>query len=333
MKYKIDEVKQKLAIKNVEIRTREDTDVKPYVQKLDHAIETVELPIPLRTIKDYMEKIKSDRMKKLIGWKILYSYRLSKTEILRMQQELAKKKTGFSYAAISILAEVLKIDHALMLLETQSLYSLKKYFDSLANQKTKAVARLMKDDNFRNAVRLTTELISEGAEHPKIGALKQVVQAALEKNKYSRIMVFANFRDTITKVCDTLKEVPQAAPIEFIGQAKKKGKGLSQKEQVQILNEFKMGFHNILIASQIGEEGLDIEETDIVIFYEPTPSAIRKIQRAGRTGRTKPGKVIVLMTKDTRDEAYHWAGHQKEKRMTKMLYGMQKAQKSVAEFG
>ncbi len=106
-----------------------------------------------------------------------------------------------------------------------------------------------------------------------------------------------------------LVQIKGAAPVEFIGQAKKKGKGLSQKEQMQILNEFQMGFYNILCASQVAEEGLDVVETNVVVFYEPTPSAIRKIQRSGRTSRTKQGKVIVLMTKNTRDEAYQWSAH------------------------
>lgn len=332
VKYKIEEVKKHLSIQNIEIRTRDDQDVRPYVQQLDQTIETVELPVPFKSIRDYLEKIKSERMKKLVDWKIVHSYRLTKTEIIRLQNELAEKKTGMGYASMSLLAEILKVDHAQTLLETQCLYSLKKYFDGLANQQTKAVARLFKDENFRNAMRLTTELINEDVEHPKIEALKRIVSTTIHEHKDARIIVFVQFRDTIAKVHDELTTVPHAAPIEFIGQAKKKGKGLSQKEQVQILNEFKMGFHNVLIASQIGEEGLDIEETDTVIFYEPTPSAIRKIQRSGRTARTKPGKVIMLMTKDTRDEAYHWSGYRKERNMTRMLYTMQAKQKALGDY-
>ena len=129
-----------------------------------------------------------------------------------------------------------------------------------------------------------------------------------------------------------MKELHLAAPVEFIGQSKKRGKGLSQKEQIEILNEFRLGFYNILLATQIGEEGLDIEETSAVIFYEPIPSAIRKIQRTGRTARTQPGKVITLMTKDTRDEAYHWSGFHKEKKMHKVLYDIKRGQKDLSDF-
>src|SRR3989344_3451285 len=264
-RYKINEVRDKLFIKNVEIKTREDEDVKPYVQTVNSEWVTVDMPIPLKSVHSYLSAIKNARIKKLISWRVINSPQTTKSQLLKLQETLAAKKTGSAYGAMSLIAEVIKVDHAMLLLETQCLYALQKYFEKLSGEETKASVRLMNEENIKNA-----------------------------------------------------------APVEFIGQAKKKGKGLSQKEQIQILNEFQMGFYNILCASQVAEEGLDVVETNVVIFYEPTPSAVRKIQRSRRTARTKEGKVIVLMTKDTRDEAYHWSAHRKEKQMKKTLYDMQR---------
>ncbi len=330
---KIDEIKKRLYIQGIEIRDREDKDVLPYVQEMKQQWIEVELTKPLQSIKEYLENCKNQRITKLMTWRIIHYPNVSKSQILKLQEQLAKRKTGMSWAAMSMLAEVLKADHALTLLETQCLGSLKCYFDSLMEQTNKkSVARLLKDENFRNAMRLTSELLNEGHEHPKMEKLKEIIQEELQKNKFASIIVFAQYRDTISKINAELKSVKNAAPVEFIGQAKKKGKGLSQKEQIQILNEFKMGFYNVLVASQIGEEGLDITETDTVIFYEPVPSAVRRVQRMGRTARTKAGKIFILMTKATRDEAYHWSGFQKEKKMKSILYKMQRGQKSVVDF-
>ena len=333
-RYKINEVKDRLFIKNVEIKTREDEDVKPYVQEVKNNWVTVELPIPLKSVHSYLSSIKDARIKKLVGWRIINSPQTTKSQLLKLQENLAKKKTGSAYGAMSLIAEVIKVDHAMLLLETQCLYALQKYFEKLSGEETKASVRLMNEENIKNAVRLTNELINEGKEHPKLEKLVEIVTEEL-KNKDARIIVFAQFRDTISKISEKLSEIKDAAPVEFIGQAKKKGKGLSQKEQIQILNEFQMGFYNILCASQVAEEGLDVVETNVVVFYEPTPSAIRKIQRSGRTARTKQGKVVIMMTKNTRDEAYHWSSHQKEKQMKKTLYDMQRKmdnQKSMSEF-
>ena len=104
-----------------------------------------------------------------------------------------------------------------------------------------------------------------------------------------------------------------------MGQAKKTNRGettgLNQVEQRRVINEFSSGEINVLCATSIGEEGLDIPEVNTVIFYEPIPSAIRAIQRAGRTARLIKGKLIILMTKKTRDEAYFYASKAKEKKM------------------
>ena len=105
----------------------------------------------------------------------------------------------------------------------------------------------------------------------------------------------------------------------FFGQAKKNNTGLSQKEQIKLLQEFRENKFNCMICTSVAEEGLDIPAVDLVVFYEPIPSAIRTIQRRGRTGRQEKGRVIILMTKDTRDEIYRWSSFHKEKRMYKTL--------------
>jgi len=330
--YKIKDVRDALFIKNVEIKTRDDDDVKAYVQKVENDWITVDLTIPMKSLRTYLMNIKDSRMRKLMSWRIINNAHVNKTQLLNLQQELARKKTGSAYMGMSLIAEVIKVDHALMLLETQCLAGLQNYLEKLSKEETKASVRLQKDDNFINAIRLCKELYDEGEEHPKLKKLIEIITNEL-KNKDARIIVFASYRDTIEKICETLSKIKGAAPVEFIGQAKKKGKGLNQKVQIQILNEFQMGFHNVLCASQVAEEGLDVVETNAVIFYEPTASAIRKIQRSGRTARTQEGKVIVLMTKDTRDEAYHWSAQRKEKQMTKTLHAMKYGQqKSLGEF-
>jgi Fanconi anemia group M protein len=93
-----------------------------------------------------------------------------------------------------------------------------------------------------------------------------------------------------------------------------------------ILDDFRSGAYNVLVATQIGEEGLDIVECDEVIFYDTVPSAIRYIQRRGRTGRKGPGEAIILIAKGTRDEAYYWISQRKEREMASAIRQFVKAQ-------
>ncbi|MFH0711624.1 MAG: helicase-related protein [archaeon] len=223
--------------------------------------------------------------------------------------------------AVSACAQAIKISHAIELLETQTISSfiiyLKDLFKQAAEKKSKGVQKLTSDPRFTKAFSLATTL---GQEHPKLQALKEITQNQFQKNPNSRIIVFAQFRETVRTISEELNKLPQIKADNFVGQAiKEHGKGettgLKQKEQKAMIEKFRNGEINVLVATSIAEEGLDIPEVSEVIFYEPIPSAIRKIQRTGRTARLSKGKLKILVTKKTLDEIYHYTAYNKEKRM------------------
>jgi Fanconi anemia group M protein len=78
----------------------------------------------------------------------------------------------------------------------------------------------------------------------------------------------------------------------------------------------------VLVATSIGEEGLDIPSVDNVIFFEPVPSEIRTIQRRGRAGRSKLGRMFGLIARKTRDQAFFWSSKRKEEKMKKIVSAM-----------
>ncbi|MDP3027136.1 MAG: helicase-related protein, partial [Nanoarchaeota archaeon] len=177
---------------------------------------------------------------------------------------------------------------------------------------------------FNKAYIKINELLAKNIEHPKLLELKSIIEESIKENPKVKIIVFSQYRDTGVRICKTLNEIPGINARVFVGQAKKtndKGvvSGLNQKEQHEIIEEFKQGKINVIVSTSIGEEGLDIPEVNAVIFYEPIPSAIRKIQRAGRTARLMKGKLTILITKDTLDEIFYYAAIAKEKRMYKAI--------------
>jgi Fanconi anemia group M protein len=108
--------------------------------------------------------------------------------------------------------------------------------------------------------------------------------------------------------------------VRFYGQGTSDGKkGLTQKEQKNIIKSFKTGNYDVLISTSVAEEGIDIPAVDLVILYEPVPSEIRMIQRRGRTGRKSSGRMKVLITKKTIDEGYYWTSVRRESRMKTQL--------------
>jgi ERCC4-related helicase len=321
----IQKVCENLGIAAVEIRTRESPDVRPYLQELDFEKVDVDFPIELQEIRALMQGIYDEKVQELKNRRVLFGY-ASKVMLLKVQAKIMQdlkrgKKDIQKMLAVSATAQALKISHALELLETQTVSSFIAYLKSLyqqaAEKKSKGVQRLTKDPRFSKAFTLATTL---NKEHPKIETLKKLVEAQFQKDANSRIIVFAQFRETVLKISQTLNRLPNVHAENFVGQAirqhgKNKTTGLKQKEQKAMIEKFREGKINVLVATSIAEEGLDIPEVNEVIFYEPVPSAIRKIQRAGRTARLSPGALKILVTKNTRDQAYHYSAHHKEKRM------------------
>ncbi len=307
---KVNEIKKRLFIKNVQSRTENDVDVKKYMHERTLEWVKVHLTEPMKKIKSYFEEIKSDRISRLRKWRVIHRSNVTKTELINLQKRLSSSK---AYMYVSVVAEVIKIDYCLTLLETQTLHGLKKYFDSLLNQNSKSVKRLLAENNFKNAMRLTLELIKEKKEHPKVEKIVEI--SSKEVGAGRKMIIFTQYRSTGEVLLKKLKELEGCKPSLFIGQTR----GMKQKEQMDVIRDFKIDVYNVLVATSVGEEGLDIPEVDVVVFYEPVPSAVRTIQRRGRTGRHRKGKVITLITEGTLDESYYWVSMRKEKRMNKII--------------
>ena len=104
---------------------------------------------------------------------------------------------------------------------------------------------------------------------------------------------------------------------------------MNPTEQIARLDSFRSGEYNVLVATSVGEEGLDIPRADLVLFYEPVGSEIRTIQRRGRTGRQDEGMVYVLIAEGTRDEGTQASAHRREE---KMLIAIQRVRRRRRNF-
>lgn len=324
----INQVCKNLGIEAVEIRTRESEDVKPYLEELTFEKIEVDFPASFEEIRLLLNGIYDTKVNELKNRKVLFTYP-SKVNLLNLQKKLMNEnrsgKDLNKMFAVSACAQALKISHAVELLETQTVSSLISYLKDLykqaEEQKSKGVQKLVKDPKFARAYTLATALPSE---HPKIIKLKEIVKEVFEEKENSKIIIFAQFRETVSKISEELSKIGKVKSKTFVGQAIKdhglgKTSGLKQKEQKKIIEEFSQGKINVLVATSIAEEGLDIPEVNEVIFYEPVPSAIRKIQRSGRTARLSKGSLKILITKNTRDQIYHYSAYHKEKRMYKAI--------------
>lgn len=322
---KIKQICKNLGIEELEVRSRDSPDVKPYVQELNFRKIEVALPPQFLEAKSLLQRIYNSKINELKSRSLLFGP-ANKITLLQLQKKLALKAQsgdGNSMYGMSLCAQAIKISHAIELLETQTLSGLDNYLSGLLQQavekKSRGVQTLVKSPEFNATRVIISELKSRKQEHPKISEIYSLVSSEMNDSP-GKILIFTQFRETAQTIVDKISEIKQVRAAIFIGQASKKNSsGLSQKEQKAIMDRFRNGDLNVICATSIGEEGLDIPEVNSVIFYETIPSAIRKIQRAGRTARHAPGKLFMLVTKDTRDEINNYVAHAREKKMYKTI--------------
>jgi Fanconi anemia group M protein len=242
----------------------------------------------------------------------------------RLRAEIDSGVKGPNIHYMTLLSVALSLYHAQELIESQHVYSLKHYLEEISRSELRSHKIIASTPDFRNLVRMVNQCT---VDHSKVDALASTLEAHLAEKPDDRVLVFANIRATAEVLVDRLRDRGYRAAL-FIGRAEgKHGPRMSQDEQMRTLKAFREGVYNVLVATSVGEEGLDIPECGLVVFYEPAVSGIRYIQRSGRTGRKLPGKAVILVTDKTVDEYYFREGYRRAKRMDKIL--QQASQKTV----
>jgi len=356
---RIDDVQSNLHITNIEMRDESSDDVRQYIHEIKENWEIIPLAEEFNVIIDTLNGLFKLILEGLKDLEIIDSAQPRnnpRKELLQLRARVNEKFSNSAeedrsdfFRAMSLVGNSIRLSHIIELIETQGIPSLNKYLEGQINdikfgKGSRALKDLMFSEEMRQVVEAVQKLQEEKVIHPKIERLSEIISEELINNPNNRILVFAHFRVTAKMISDELNKEKGVKSHWFVGQASSKGdKGLSQKEQIEIMQEFRDGTYNVLVSTSVAEEGLDIGECELVVFYDSVPSAIRLIQRRGRTGRRKEGKVIMLIAEGTRDEAYMWASKRQAQKMKKLVRKSDKSsgtkkqpkkkqQKGIADF-
>ena len=330
---------QNLYIEHIEVKTYEDAQIKEHISKTKLQSIEVELSQEIHSILTLFKLAYQKRLQYLKELGYFQGKPLShiyKRDLLELSGEIRRiiavdEAQDEMFKAISLSAGLLKLSYAIELLESQDFLATQSYLSQLFNNanSSKAALDLTIDIHIKEGFELLSYYISKQIVHPKRQKVLQLVSSILTAKPQSKIIIFNQYRETAQLIVEELSQIKNFSPTLFVGQAKKGEVKMSQKEQKEILQKFRDDKFNILVSTSVGEEGLDIPQVDTVIFYEPIPSAIRTIQRIGRTGRFDKGSAYVLLTKGTRDIATKHIATAKEKRMYKVLKEIQREFKLV----
>jgi len=326
---KIGEVCRNLGVTAIEYRADEDKDVKPYIQPIDVEWRRVKPPEAYLRVRDSLREMLIERVKGLQSLGVLTGKEpafITRRDLVELNDELQHRlgggEGGFLYQLKVQTTAALSIAHMTELIESQGPETLEAFIEKtlkrMATEGSRGHKSILNDPQFIKAKMELKNCLA--VENPKVAGLAKVLEEQLKVKPETRIIIFTQYRDTVKLIIKALQRHPTLKVERFVGQGEREGDpGMSQEQQREALEKLRNGDANVLIATSIAEEGLDIPEVDHVIFYEPVPSEIRYIQRRGRTGRRVSGKVTILIAEDTVDEAFYWSSISRAKKMKRII--------------
>lgn len=340
----IEEVVDHLGHPRVEARSREDEGVQEFVQPIDVEYRWVELPEATRTVRDHIVRAARATARKLQQMGYLRTKPIASLGIKDLVQLRAEifARPGPMVRKFGPLYHQLVLLHLHQLqerVETQGLEPFRAYLRRLSEKPKPsrgdtAVLNHPEVVAAREEAEAALKAGGLAVSHPKLDTLIEIVREEMERprERPPRILVFAQYRDTIETICATLEGRGWTVG-RFVGQASRgtRDKGMSQTEQAQVLQGFRHGAFSIMVGSSVAEEGLDVPDVDLVVFFESVASEIRAIQRRGRTGRSSVGRVTILLTEDTRDVGHQRAEARREQSMRRIVRRLSRASRPPDE--
>ena len=317
---KVEEICNRLRVGRIHLRTSEDNMLSEHLANLDIEELKVRVPDEIRELAEPLVRWQESivERERRLGRYVMPGAVTHRGLANAMERANLAVRRGQAdaYGSMSRIGLAMSLHHLINHLLCQGLAAAKEFLDRKENgedAEKKNTRNLLRDSRIRS---LRDSLAEMPESHSKVGAVRRLVRERIRRDPESRIIVFATYRDTVSALETALLNLKDVRPIQFIGQSKRgSGTGLTPKQQVERIESFRSGEGNVLIATSVGEEGLDIPTADLVIFYEPVASEIRTIQRRGRTGRQRDGDVVVLIAEDTRDEGARAAAIRREQNM------------------
>ncbi len=340
-KNRIQQICNNLYIEHIEYRNEEDADVKPYVNPIELEWEFLELSEKYRQIILLFKSMLQEKLRWLIFRGLIkknnidYVFKRDLLELAEVLQRNLKfslnEEKGPLYLALLNQSAALSLMYCIELIESQGPFSLKTFIKRMESSEGKAHSLILKDSRMKDIFKLLENV----TEHPKLiyildlckkekldTSANKNTNVLLNNNQSSQILIFSHYRDTATHIVEELNKTGIKS-FRFVGQSTRNNDiGMNQNEQSVILDSFRKKEFNVLVATSIAEEGLDIPEVKLVIFYEPVASEIRHIQRKGRTGRKSSGNVIILAAKDTVDMRILFASKRRIEKMKTIFKSM-----------
>ncbi|EOR02812.1 ATP-dependent DNA helicase MPH1 [Wallemia ichthyophaga EXF-994] len=298
-----------LHISNIAIRNDSSPDIKQYTHKKIFEEHIIKMDYFIDELCMQWEDVVKRTVDPLIAKDLLPEYTINKLRKLHPYSITALRSRILPHQKY-LFGSLNKAGDATRAMRNLQIQSIEIFYQNLQELSGKK----QDPDTKKTIEKLMLSIESERSRrngrlsHPKMEKVESLLldhftNFSTEKTE-TRAIVFASLRETVDEVVEQINtHSPILRAAAFVGQAASNGKkGLNQKQQQKVMNEYKDGTFNVLVSTSIGEEGLDIGDIDLTITYDPGRSSISMLQKIGRTGRKRQGHVHTLMAEDLEDK-------------------------------
>ncbi|XP_030133237.4 interferon-induced helicase C domain-containing protein 1 isoform X1 [Taeniopygia guttata] len=166
-------------------------------------------------------------------------------------------------------------------------------------------------------------------ENEKLMKLRNTLMEEFTKTEEPRGIVFTKTRLSAFALFQWIKDNPKFEEVGIkahylIGSGhKSEMKPMTQNEQREVIDKFRCGNVNLLIATTVAEEGLDIKECNIVIRYGLVTNEIAMVQARGRA-RADESTYALVVSSDSGAVERESVNIYREKMMYKAIQRVQK---------
>lgn len=323
-----------LGISTVEIRMEESIDIRQYVHSREVDQVVLEPSDEMLQVQDLFSKTLKPLCNKLAQANKWVARDPMSMTVMGLRESARQwglgagkhANPGTKFMMMSIFTILQSLAHAIKLLNFHGIapfYHKMLDFRSETEEKgakgSKYKRQILDDANFQEMMDTIDkwQRLDGFVGHPKLSYLcENLLNHFMDRQESNtRAIVFSEYRDSAEEIVRTLnKHQPMIKASIFVGQAdSKRSEGMKQKQQIETIEKFRTGQFNVLVATSIGEEGLDIGQVDLIVCYDASASPIRMLQRMGRTGRKRAGNITLLLMKGREEEQFRKAKDNYEK--------------------
>jgi len=309
-------------------RTEEDDSVSKYIERTTVHLVPISMPPPMKESRGLLlSELNALLSSQSVGTE-LRGPRPTFRSITEKMAELRRRAVSEgNYKLLNAVRTLATARRLLLMIERLDLGGPMLFLEFVNSQveragrsgSAKSLKQLLASQRVRDAVEFAKLQLSDSSPNPKLTELGRILDDQVV-SRGKKAIVFVSYRACAEEVLRFLQNRKSVRASLLVGQRGSGGRGgMTQKEQRQVLETFKGRGQGALVATQVGEEGLDIAGMDVVIFYDNTPSAIRLVQRLGRTARFAPGDAYLLYFSGTSDEKYLWIARRRERSMRALV--------------